>query len=342
MGAFTELTGAGMPRRRAATLSGVSRATADRATRARRHNPTRRPRPVVVPANRLRPTEAARVLGVLHSPEFVDRAPTEIYATLLGRGEYLCSVATMYRILSLHNEIRERRRLATHPARAVPELVASGPGQVYSWDITKLPGPTKGAYFDAYVMIDIFSRYIVGVKVHARETGPLAETMMREVFAAHGVPHVVHADRGTAMTSKTVAQLLEDLDVTRSHSRPRVSNDNPYSEALFKTVKYAPAFPERFANLAAARAHMNTFTTWYNHHHHHAGIGLHTPADVHHHRTETVDATRRATLTAARAQHPERFASSTAALPKALLLPTSAWINQPLPADAPQPADAAA
>ncbi len=173
---------------------------------------------------------------MLHSPEFIDRAPTEIYATLLGRGEYLCSVRTMYRILSAHNEVRERRRQARHTARAMPELVATAPGQVYSWDVTKLCGPVKGSYFDAYMMIDIFSRYNVGVKVHSRESGPLAHDMMREVFGVHGVPQVVHADRGTSMTSKTVAQLLEDLDVVRSHSRPRVSNDCEYGYVVFGRV----------------------------------------------------------------------------------------------------------
>ena len=191
------------------------------------------------------------------------------------------SISTIYRVLAENAQVKERRRLARHPARAIPELVATAPGQVYTWDITKLAGPVKGKYFDAYVMIDIYSRYIVGAHVHAEESGPLAVEMMQEIFAIHGVPHVVHADRGTSMTSKTVAALLADLEVTNSHSRPRVSNDNPYSEAWFKTLKFAPMFPDRFGSLADARTFMADFVEGYNHHHHHTGIGLNTPADVH-------------------------------------------------------------
>ena len=206
-------------------------------------------------------------------------------------------------------------------------LVATKPRQVYSWDITKLAGPVKGTYFDAYVMIDIFSRYVVGVHVHTHESGVLAKELMEQIFAVHGVPQVVHADRGTSMTSKTVAALLADLDVTRSHSRPRVSNDNPYSESLFKTLKYGPEFPERFGSLNQARHFMDTFTHWYNHEHRHTGIGLHTPADVHFGLAAGKAADRRDVLTAARAQHPHRFTTSTP--PKILDLPDTVWINQP-------------
>jgi transposase InsO family protein len=236
--------------------------------------------PRSAPVNKLSLAERERVLEVLDSAEFVDQAPLQVYASLLARGGYLCSVSTMYRVLAEAGQVSERRRLARHPARAVPELVATGPGQVYTWDITKLPGPTKGVYYDAYVMIDIYSRYLVGVHVHAHESGVLAEEMMKEIFGVHGIPSVVHADRGTSMTSKSVATLLADLGVTRSHSRPKVSNDNPYSESLFKTTKYHPLFPERFGSLCQAREFMNTFATTYNHEHHHIGIGLHTPADV--------------------------------------------------------------
>ncbi|MCV7450519.1 DDE-type integrase/transposase/recombinase, partial [Micrococcus luteus] len=204
-------------------------------------------------------------------------------------------------------------------------------GQVYTWDITKLPGPAKGVYYDAYVMLDVYSRYIVGAHVHARESGPLAEEMMKEIFGVHGVPTVVHADRGTSMTSKPVAALLADLGVTRSHSRPSVSNDNPYSEAWFKTLKYAPVFPDRFGSLADARAFMAGFVETYNHGHRHTGIGLHTPADVHYGHAATVSQQRSAALAAARATHPERF--STTADPKILALPTHAWINQPTAAE---------
>lgn len=268
------------------------------------------------------------MLAVLDSPEFVDAAPAQVYAALLDQGVYVGSVSTMYRVLREHAQVAERRRQAKHPSRARPELLATGPGQVYSWDITKLKGPLKGCYYDAYVMIDIYSRYIVGVAVHARETGPLAAQLIREVFGVHGVPHVVHADRGTAMTSKSVADLLEDLAVTRTHSRPKTSNDNPFSEAWFKTLKYAPVFPERFASLAEARRFMTDFVAWYNECHHHAGIGLHTPSEVHHGRHHAVRDRREATLAAARAANPERFAKVTS-LPKILQLPDQVWINQP-------------
>lgn len=323
MGAYDDLLTAGTTTRDAATLTGIARSSATR----RHQRPTPMVREAAAPANALSQGERDRVLEVLNSAEFVDQAPTQVYATLLGRGTYLCSPATMYRVLAADAQVRERRRQARHPARARPELIATGPGQVYTWDITKLPGATKGCYYDAYVMIDIYSRYIVGAHVHARESGPLAEEMIKEVFGVHGIPHVVHADRGTSMTSKTVATLLSDLNVTRSHSRPRVSNDNPYSESWFKTLKYAPAFPERFGSLGDARAFMDCFVAGYNHGHHHAGIGLHTPADVHYRITDQVAATRGATLTAARAAHPERF--TTDRDPKILDLPQTAWINQP-------------
>ncbi len=293
MGTYTHLVQAGVTVRDAAALTGVSRATAHRA----KTGPARA-RPA--PANRLCLAERAAVLGVLHSDEFIDVAPLQVYATLLERGEYLCSVSTMYRLLAAHAEVRERRALARHPARAVPELVATGPGQVYTWDITKLAGPDRGVYYQAYVMIDIFSRYIVGAHVHSQESGALAQEMMKTIFGVHGVPQVVHADRGTSMTSKSVATLLGDLSVTRSHSRPNVSNDNPYSEAWFKTCKYAPAFPDRFGSLTHARTFLASFVNWYNHEHHHTGLGLHTPADVHHGLAADKAHQRATTLAAAR------------------------------------------
>lgn len=324
MACFHELTSAKITTRDAKRLTGIARSSADRDRRCPTPvRPARRP-----PANALTTLEREQVLRLLNSPQFVDAAPAQIYAALLDQGVYVGSIATMYRLLREHAQVRERRRQARHPARQRPELVADLPGQVYTWDITKLAGPIKGVYFDAYVMIDIYTRYIVGVRVHARESGPLAESMMRAVFDAHGVPHVVHADRGTSMTSKSVADLLEDLNVTRSHSRPKTSNDNPYSEAWFKTLKYAPVFPDRFASLADARTFMNDFVTWYNHAHRHSGIGLHTPADVHHGRHHQVRADREDTLAAARAAHPERF-GTTRPLPKILNLPEQAWINQP-------------
>lgn len=324
---YRELTGLGITTRVAAVLTGVSRATA-----------TRKPRVVVAehvlprpaPVNRLSAAEQAVVLAVLTGAEFIDQTPLQIYAILLQRGQYLCSVATMYRILRANALVKERRRLARHPARARPELIATGPGQVFSWDITKLPGPAKGVYYDAYVMLDIFSRYVVGCVVHVTETAVLAEEMMVEVFTLHGVPQVVHADRGTSMTSKTVASLLVELNVTRSHSRPRVSNDNPFSEAWFKTLKYAPVFPDRFGSLQDARIFMDEFTQYYNHEHRHTGIGLHTPADVHYGLTDAVDETRNAALAAARAANPERFSAASTSIPKILNLPEVAWINPPI------------
>lgn len=324
MDTYHQLTSAKIATREAKRLTGIARCSADRdRRRPTPSRPTQRP-----PVNALSPAEREQVLHVLNSPQFVDAAPAQIYAALLDQGVYVGSIATMYRLLREHEQVRERRRLARHPARQRPELVADAPRQVYTWDITKLAGPVKGSYFDAYVMIDIYSRYIVGVRVHARESGPLAESMMREVFAVHGVPHVVHADRGTSMTSKSVADLLDDLDVTRSHSRPKTSNDNPYSEAWFKTLKYAPVFPDRFASLAQARAFMTDFVTWYNHAHRHSGIGLHTPADVHHGRHHQVRVGREDTLAAAHAAHPERFGAPRA-LPKILDLPDQVWINRP-------------
>ena len=246
---------------------------------------------------------------------------------LLDEGVYLCSISTMYRVLAANRQVRERRRLARHPARAIPELVATGPGQVFSWDITKLPGPIKGKYFDAYVMIDIYSRYIIGAYVHAHESAVLAVEMMREIFGIYGIPQVVHADRGTSMTSKTVAALLSDLEVTKSHSRPRVSNDNPYSEAWFKTLKFAPVFPERFGSLADARTFMASFVHGYNHVHRHTGIGLNTAADVHYGLAVGKATERSTVLATARIRNPERFSSTRD--PKILTIPDAAWINQP-------------
>ena len=321
MAIYRELSSHGVPTRAAAVLVGVPRATA-----------TRRPRtPAVtesrVPVNKLSPLERAEILRVVNSARFVDLPPIQIYAHLLDEGVYLGSISTIYRVLTANAQVKERRRLARHPARVIPELVATAPGQVYTWDITKLAGPVKGKYFDAYVMIDIYSRYIVGAHVHASESAVLATEMMREIFAIHGTPHVVHADRGTSMTSKTVAALLADLEVTKSHSRPRVSNDNPYSESWFKTLKFAPVFPERFGCLADAKVFMADFVEGYNHHHHHTGIGLNTPADVHYGLATAKAAERAVVLAAARGRHPERFATTED--PKILAIPTTAWINQP-------------
>jgi transposase InsO family protein len=322
MATYRAMLEAKIPSRKAASLTGVSRTTANRKPAPPRDQLA------AAPQNKLSAAERAEILAVLNSPEFVDLAPMQVYAKLLDAGIYLGSLSTFYRVLEENKQVKERRRLAKHPPRAIPELVATAPGQVYIWDITKLAGPVKGKYFDCYMMVDIHSRFIVGAHVHATESGVLAVEMMKEIFGIHGVPQVVHADRGTSMTSKTVAALLSDLEVTRSHSRPRVSNDNPYSEALFKTLKYGPEFPERFASVHDAGAFIGGFVDWYNHHHQHSGIGFHTPANVHYRHAAGVARERSATLAQARVKHPERF--TTNADPKILALPGPAWINQPL------------
>ena len=319
--AYQQLRDQQLSTREAAALTGVSRTTIYRKPAAPQDHIQ------VAPPNKLSSEERAEILDALNSRTFVDLAPQQVYAKLLDEGIYLGSVSTFYRLLNENRQVMERRRLATHPPRAIPELVANAPGQVLSWDITKLAGPVKGKYFDCYLMMDIHSRFIVGAHVHASESAVLAVEMMKEIFGVHGIPETVHADRGTSMTSKTVAALLSDLGVTRSHSRPRVSNDNPYSESLFKSLKYGPTFPERFGSLGDARAFISDFVDWYNHHHQHSGIGFHTPANVHYGHADGVAQKRSNTLAAARAKHPERFTSSTDA--KILALPGPAWINQP-------------
>jgi putative transposase len=263
---------------------------------------------------------------VLTSGRFVDKSVAQTWATLLDEGTYLCSMSTMHRILRAHGAAGERRAQATHPARVKPELVATRPGQVWSWDITKLRGPDRGVSYDLYVVLDIFSRFVVAWTIAACEDSEIAKTMLEQAMGVHGIPEAIHADRGTSMTSKPVAQLMVDLGVARSHSRPHVSNDNPYSEAAFKTLKYAPIFPHRFGSLADARTFGETFFTYYNHEHRHSGIGLHTPASVHFGTATEVRAQRQHTLNAAYAAHPERFGNHRPQPPK---LPAVAWINQP-------------
>jgi putative transposase len=274
--------------------------------------------------------EQQAILDVLHSDRFVDLAPAEVWATLLDEGVYLGSISTFYRLLRRADETGERRRQATHPATVKPELVATAPNQVWSWDITKLRGPAKWTYYHLYVILDIFSRYAVGWMVASRESASLAEVLIRQTCAKQGIGRdqlTIHADRGSSMTSKPVASLLADLAVTQSHSRPHVSDDNPFSsEAQFKTVKYRPDFPGRFASIQAARLHCQSFFPWYNDEHRHTGLGLHTPADVHYGTAEAVRDKRAAVLNEAYTAHPERFVRKHPDPPK---LPTGSWINPP-------------
>jgi putative transposase len=324
---FTELE-AVTSTKRACELLGASRATLYR----RRTPPAPRPaRPRPAPPNKLSEAEREHVLAVLRSPEYCDLAPAQVWARLLDDGVYLCSISTMYRLLAGVGESRERRRQRTHPARKKPELIAHRPNQVWSWDITKLQGPQRGTYYQLYVIIDIYSRYVVGWTVATAETAALAEAFIADTVATHGIARdqlALHADRGTSMTSKPVAQLLLDLGVDRSHSRPHVSNDNPYSEANFKTLKYCPAFPGRFGSIADARSFCTAFFDYYNHIHRHSGVGLHTAASVHYGTATEIRAQRATTLDAAYTANPARFRHQRPTPPK---LPTVAWINQPTP-----------
>jgi putative transposase len=285
------------------------------------------PRPT--PARALPAEERQAVVDVLHEPRFVDLAPAEVYATLLDEDRYLCSERTMYRVLAEHQEVRERRDQCRHPRHAAPELLATRPNELWSWDITKLLGPTKWTYFYLYVLLDLFSRYVVGWLVAHRELARLAERLIAESCERQGIERgqlTVHADRGAAMTSKPVALLLADLGVTQTHSRPHVSNDNPYSEAQFKTLKYRPDFPERFGSLEHARSWGGDFFSWYNTEHHHVGLGLFTPHDVHYGLAESKRERRAEVLAAAFARHPERFPHGR---PLPNEVPTAVWINPP-------------
>jgi len=305
---------------------GVSRATWYR-RRSRRDDTTARPRSRSHP-RRLTDAERARVLEVLCSDEFIDHAPREIYAILLERGTYLCSVRTMYRILVEQKAVRERRPQRNHPENAIPRCCATAPNQLWSWDISKLAGPLR-TFFSLYVVLDVFSRYVVAWLLARRESAYLATRLIEQAIVSAEVDAdqlTVHADRGAPMTSKSVAQMLADLHVERSHSRPRVSNDNPFSEAQFKTLKYCPGYPGRFSSFEAARAWCSSFFGWYNHDHRHEGIGLFAPADVHCGRHLELGRIRQRTLDAAYAAHPERFVRGRPMSPS---VPPEIWINRP-------------
>jgi putative transposase len=272
--------------------------------------------------------ERTTVLTVLNSQRFVDTAPAEVYATLLDEGVYHCSIRTMYRILEDNGQVRERRNQLRHPTYSAPELLATRPNQLWSWDITKLKGPKKWSYFYLYVILDVFSRYVVGWMVADKESAALAKRLIAETIGKQELDPeqlTIHADRGPSMRSKLVAQLLADLGVTKTHSRPYTSSDNPFSESHFRTLKYRPEFPERFGSLEDARTHGTTFFPWYNQEHRHHGLALLTPHQVHYGLAEQVLANRQSALDAAYARHPERFAKPPA-VPK---LHTTVWINPP-------------
>ena len=289
------------------------------------------PAPRPSPPRALSAGERTQVLEALHEPRFVDLAPAEVFATLLDEGRYLCSERTMYRILAANSEVRERRNQLRHMNHARPELLATRPNELWSWDITKLKGPAKWTYFYLYVVLDVFSRYVVGWMIAPRESSALAKKLLSDTYKRERIDPsqlTLHADRGSAMTSKSFALLLADLGVTKTHSRPHVSNDNPFSESAFKTLKYRPGFPERFGSLQDARVHCRRFFDWYNHEHRHGALGLCTPNEVH--RGLAVETReRRATILAgAFVAHPERFTRGRPAPPP---LPTEVWINKPEP-----------
>jgi putative transposase len=306
---------------------GRARASHYRHARGPRLGP---PKPRATPANALAPDERAAVLATLHSERFADQAPAQVWATLLDEGTWLASESTMYRLLRADGEVRERRAQASHPPRVVPELVAAAPNEVWSYDATALRGPRRGVWYQLFMMLDLFSRYCPGWMIIAHERAEVVRDWIEAVVASQGPFEpgrlFIHADRGSAMTSKPVAELLAELHIGRTHGRPHVSNDNPYSEAGFKTLKYAPTFPGSFGSIADVRAFVSPFIETYNHQHRHSGIGYHTPASVHFGTAHAVREQRARVLDAAYAAHPERFVNKPPAPPD---LPGPAWINQP-------------
>ena len=309
---------------RACQALGVPRSSLYRARQAQKE-PTPRP-----PSERaLSKEEKVEVRRVLNSERFQNCAPRQVYATLLEEGVYLCHWRTMYRILTEHDEVRERRDQLRHPNYTKPELLTTGPNQLWSWDISKLKGPAKWTYYYLYVILDVFSRYVPGWLVAECESASLAEQLIAETCAKQAIEPdqlTLHSDRGSSMRSKPVALLLADLGVTKTHSRPYVPNDNPYSESQFKTLKYRPDFPGRFASLTATRNWARSLFHWYNHEHHHSSLGLMTPATVHHGQAEAVQAQRQQVLLQAYIAHPERFVRGQPSPPA---LPTEVWINKP-------------
>lgn len=291
--------------------------------------PRQRPSRRAPPPMALSKQERQQILGVLHDPEFVDMPPYQIYPTLLDRGIYLCSIRTMYRLLAACGENKERRNQLRHPKYSRPELLATKPNQLWTWDITKLRGPIPYAYYYLYVLLDVFSRYVAGWMLDYHECGQLASQLVEQACINQGIqPNqlTIHADNGAAMTSKTLAQLLTDLGITRSHSRPRCSNDNPFSESHFKTLKYRPEFPGRFGSFEDARSFCQRFFEWYNQTHYHSGIALLHPEDLHYGRAKQIQAQRNQVLQEAYERFPERFKGKQ---PRPLQVPKAVWINPP-------------
>jgi putative transposase len=281
-------------------------------------------------ARRLRQEERAAVLACLHEERFQDCSPAQVYASLLDEGQYHCSLRTMYRLLEAEGESRERRDQLRRPCYAKPELLATSPNQLWSWDITKRRGPAKWTYYYLYVILDVFSRYVTGWMIAYRESADLAKQLIEESCEKQKIGPgqlTIHADRGSSMTSKSVALLLSDLGVVKTHGRPPVSDDNPYSESHFKTLKYRPGFPDRFGSIEEARLFCVEFFPWYNHEHHHSGLNLMTPATVHHGQAEELRSRRQSVLDAAYQAHPERFVKRPPQHPS---LPEAVWINPPV------------
>ncbi len=295
----------------------------------------RHQKPAVVAAPRPSPPrtlsvdERATVLATLDSDAFADKTPAQVYAGLLDDGIHLCSIRTMYRILHDNVQVRERREQRQHPAYVKPRLIATKPNQVWSWDITKLAAATRGSYFSLYVIIDIFSRYVVGWAVARTESAKLAKALIADACRRENIVPgqlTVHADRGSPMIAKSTAALYLDLGIHQSHSRPHVSDDNPFSEAAFRTLLYRPMMPERFGSLEDARTTSHALFDWYNERHYHSSIALVTPADLHHGRAPRIIAARQRVLDVAYRNHPERFVRGAPTHPTP---PTTVWINPP-------------
>jgi putative transposase len=303
-----------------------------RATYYRWQHPTEQEQGPVPPRRvprALPPAERQQVLAVLTDDRFADLPPAEVYATLLDEGKFVCSIRTMYRVLQGQDQVKERRRQLRHPRYAAPELLATGPNQLWSWDITKLKGPATWTAFYLYVILDVFSRYVVGWLAAAQDSASLAQRLIQQTCERQGIAQgqlTIHADRGPAMIAKSVALLLADLGVTKTHGRPHVSNDNPYSESQFKTLKYHPEFPDRFGSLQDVRSFLLDFFQWYNTMHHHTGLGLMTPFDVHYGLAGQRFTEREAVLRKAFEATPERFVRG---VPTPPALPQAVWINKP-------------